>query len=174
MDAIHLARRGRPRRRVGHACDGSGAGHQHDPGLPRGAFEDREHRMRGCTARDREPNIQPLRHRDREAAGRYRLDAKPVYRDQLAAERAEIEVEIAHCRPVDDTQQHAAARLDLHDIGVGERTVIGEKRVIGDIIEVGGGGARFGRHRHAAHATAHRGGVVARHPGHFFGFRKLA
>ena len=45
-------------------------------------------------------------------------------------------MEGAHRRAVDDAQKHPPARLDLDDLGVGERAEIGEERVIFDVVEV--------------------------------------
>ena len=62
----------------------------------------REHGVRCRSARDREPDIQPLRDGDRKAARRDRLDLEAIDRDQLAVERAQIEVKSAHRRAVDN------------------------------------------------------------------------
>ena len=153
------------RRHIWDARNCPGAGRQHDAGLSRCALQNGEHGVGGRPRRHREPNIQPLRHGDREAARGHRLHPEAVDRDQLAVERAQIQVEIAHRRAVDDAQQHAPARLHLDHLRIGERSVVGEERVIGHIVQIGRGvGARSGAHRHARHRHAGRG--FAAHPGH--------
>src|SRR5262249_35968818 len=64
------------------------------------------------------PDVEPLRHRDREAPRHHWRDAEAVDRDQLSVEPAEIEMKRAHRRAVDDAQQHAPAGLDLDHLRI--------------------------------------------------------
>lgn len=106
--------------------------------------------MRRRRARNRQADVQPLRHRDREAPGHHGCDLEAVHRDQLAIELAEIDVKGAHGGAVDDAQQHAPAGLDLHHIGIAESTVVGQERIIGDVVQI-----RLGGSAHC-HARGHR------------------
>ena len=92
------------------------------------AFEHRQHGMRRWRARNRQADVQPLRHRDREAPCHHRCDPEAVHRDQLAIELAKIDVKGAHGGAVDDAQQHAPAGLDLHHIGTHVRELHAAER----------------------------------------------
>ena len=90
-----------------------------------------------------------------------RLHQGSVDRDQLAVEPAEIEMVARHRRGVDDPQQHLAAGLDLDHLRIGESAAVGEKRVIGHIVQVGRGRGRDLRRPHAGHGPFMPAGFAA-------------
>ena len=104
----------------------------------------------------RQPDIQPLRHRNREAPGCHGCDLKAVHCDQLAVERAEVDMKGAHRRAVDEAQQHAPARLDLDHLGIAERAVVGQEGVVCHIVQIRLGGRSA--HGHARHRGRGPGG----------------
>ena len=59
----------------------------------------------------------------------------------------------AHRRAVDDAQQHAPAGLDLDHLGIGERAVIGEERIVFHVVQIRLGGRSA--HRHAGAIVRH-------------------
>jgi hypothetical protein len=56
--------------------------------------------------------------RNREGLAGNRLHLESVRRDQLAVERPDIEMEIAHGRTIDDPKQELPALLDLDRLGI--------------------------------------------------------
>ncbi len=177
MDAIRLARgerlsraeasleieRQRRRWRVRLIRDAGDlpiSGDQHDPRAVALALQHGEHRIRARASWERNAYIQTLRDRDREAARADGRDRETVDRDQLTVEVAEIDVKSAHRGTVDDAHEYASARLDLDELGVCERAVVGEEGVIFDVIEVGRWLAcrhrrrHLHRLRHARHRSA--------------------
>ena len=70
-----------------------------------------------------------------------RHNLEPIDGDQFALELAQIDMEGAHRRAVDDAQQHAPAGLDLDHFGIAERAVVGQERVVFHVVQVGLGDA---------------------------------
>jgi hypothetical protein len=65
-----------------------------------------------------------------------RLDGAPVDGGKLALQCTEIDMEIGRGSAVDDAQPHPALALDLHQLGIGQRAVIGEIGVELDVVEM--------------------------------------
>ena len=126
--------------RIGDARDRRISGTQDDAGLFVFALEHRQHRIARGGAGNRQTNIEPLRHRDREALPGDRHNLEPVDGDQLAVKLSQVDMKGAHRGAVDDAQQHAPAGLDLHHFGVAERAVVGQERVVFHVVQVGLGG----------------------------------
>ena len=78
--------------------------------------------------------IEPLRHRNRKALRGDRRDLEPIDGDQFTFKLAQVDMKGAHRRAVDDAQQHPSAGLDLHHFGIGERSVVGQERVIFHVV----------------------------------------
>lgn len=86
-------------------------------------------------------DIEALGHRDREAAGCYRMHGVAVGRDHAADEFAKIDPELARGCAVDDTEPETASTLDTHDLRIGECSIVGEEGIVVNIIQA---------HSHAA------------------------
>jgi hypothetical protein len=71
-------------------------GPKYDAGLPAFAFEHGKYRIRRWGARNGEPDIQPLRHCNREPPCNHRCDPESVDGDQLAIDLTQIDMKGAH------------------------------------------------------------------------------
>src|SRR6185312_15266461 len=108
---------------------------KNNSGLTAFALKLRQHGIGAWACRKADANIEPLRDRGRKSSPSDWRDREAVDGDEFALERAEAHVKGAHRRTVDDPQEQPSARLDLDDLRIGERAVIGEKGVIFDVVE---------------------------------------
>ena len=76
------------------------------------------------------------------------FDLEPVDGNQFAIELSQIDMEGAHCGAIDNADQHAAARLDGHHLGIVEAAIVRKKSIVFHIVQIRLGAAS---HLHACH-----------------------